>query len=66
MSHEYEGVRRVTYDGGGTFVPVCAKCGRFVKPDETIQVNDYKGLRDQPNADCKRCGRTLMLFEGFI
>lgn len=66
MSHEYENVRRIVYGEGATFVPVCTKCGRFVKPDKTIQVNDYKGLRDQPNATCTKCGRTKMLFEGFI
>jgi len=66
VSHEYEGTRRISYDGGATFVPVCIKCGRFVKPDKTIQVNDYEGLAKQPNADCTKCGRTEMVFEGFI
>jgi len=63
--YEYERVRRVTYVEGATFVPVCAKCGRFVKADETIEVNG-SGLRKQPNAFCSRCGRTEMVFEGFI
>lgn len=65
--YEYEGVRRVVYgESGATFVPVCAVCGWFVKADETIFVNDEVGLKDAPNATCKKCGRTKMIFEGFI
>jgi len=56
----------VSYDDGATFVPVCEKCGRFVKADPTIQVSEGLGLRDQPNATCSKCGRMAMLFEGFI
>jgi DNA-directed RNA polymerase subunit RPC12/RpoP len=67
---EYVNLRRVGYDcaDGGTasFVPVCAKCGRFVKADKSIFTNEITGLSDKPNATCKRCGRTHMLFEGFI
>jgi len=62
----YENVRRVVYDGGATFVPVCAVCLRFVKADKTILVNEWLGLKDQPNATCRKCGRTKMLFEGFF
>ncbi len=59
--YEYEGLRRVAYgDEGATFVPVCPKCGRFVKADNTIQ-----GV-DRPNATCAKCGRVTMLFEGYI
>lgn len=61
----YENTRRVTYEGGATFVPVCEKCGRYVKADDSVFTNDY-GLKDQPNATCKKCGRTKMLFEGFM
>lgn len=64
--HEYEGMRRVVYGEGATFVPVCVKCNRFVKADETIQVSASTGLRKQPNAMCSKCGRTEMVFEGFI
>ena len=69
MTGEYEGVRRLVYGEGeyegATFVPVCKKCGRFVKADATM------GFRNQtvalgPNATCSRCGRTEMIFEGFI
>ena len=65
MSHEYEGVGRVIFDGGAQFVPVCPGCGRFVKADETIFANDY-GLRPGPNATCSKCGRIEMPFEGFV
>jgi len=62
----YEGVRRIVYDEGACFVPRCIKCGRFVRPDQTIMVSNSRGLKDQPNATCKHCGRTKMLFEGFL
>ena len=57
--YEYESFRRVTYDDGATFVPVCPECGRFVKADEII--TDPKS----PNAECKKHGRVTMLFEGY-
>lgn len=66
MEFEYEGVKRVVYDGGATFVPVCEKCGRFVKADKAIEVSEISGLKKQPNATCKKCGRVEMLFEGFF
>jgi ribosomal protein L32 len=65
VDHEYENVRRITYEGGAVFVPVCEKCGRFVKADKTIEVSEMNGLKKQPNATCKKCGRVEMLFEGF-
>ncbi len=64
--HEYPSLRRVVYESGATFVPVCETCGRFVKADKTILINDWTGLKDAPNATCARCGRTKMLFEGFM
>ncbi len=64
--NEYENTRRVIYDGGATFVPVCVRCGRYVKLDHLIEANDVVGLKDQPNATCSKCGRTQMLFEGFV
>lgn len=63
---EYEGMRRIQYGEGATFVPVCEKCGRFVKANKTILVNEITGLKDIPNAKCSKCGPTKMLFEGFI
>lgn len=64
--YAYENVLRQRYDGGATFVPVCEKCFRFVRADNTIEVNEWLGLADKPNATCKKCGRTRMLFEGFV
>ena len=64
---EYEGVRRIIYgDEGATFVPVCEKCGRFVRPRQEVRVHEWHGLKDEPNAECSKCGPTKMLFEGFI
>ena len=65
--YEYEGVRRITYgEEGATFIPVCMKCGRFVKADDVVFVSEGAGLKKQPNATCSKCGRTEMMFEGFI
>jgi len=64
--YEYETIRRVCYKGGATFVPVCEKCGRFVKPNPTVHVNHEEGLINEPNATCSKCGPTKMMFEGFI
>ena len=63
--NEYENTRRVHYENGATFIPVCTKCGRYVKADPTITL-DANGLKDQPNATCTKCGRVQMPFEGFI
>jgi hypothetical protein len=63
---DYAGTRRVGYEGGAVFVPVCETCGRFVKADKSILTNDSVGLSPGPNATCSKCGRTRMLFEGFI
>lgn len=54
------------YDGGATFVRRCSKCCRFVRPDPTILVNEETGLKDAPNATCRKCGRTQMDFVGFM
>jgi len=66
MTYEHEGTRRIRYEGGAVFVPVCLGCGRFIIPDETIYVNEESGLKQQPNATCSRCGRVEMFFEGFL
>jgi len=63
---DYENARRVVYDGGATFIPVCKECHRFVKADEFITYNEITGLSDEPNATCSKHGRTKMLFEGFF
>ncbi len=64
----YENVRRVVYDFGEDgvlyFIPVCEKCGRFVKADETMSMRKYTD--NEPTATCSKCGRTAMLCEGFL
>ena len=55
----------IHYTGGATFIRVCEKCGRIVKPNKYIRVNDLHGLKDEPNAMCSKCGPTNMLFQGF-
>ena len=61
-----ENTRRIQYEGGATFIPKCPQCGRFVKADDTVKVNDEYGLSPDNNATCSKCGRVLMIFEGFI
>lgn len=64
--YEYEGVGRLVYgDEGATFIPVCEKCGRFVKADGTVSFNGFGDYKKAPNATCKKCGRIEMIFEGF-
>ncbi len=72
--NEYEGMRRVVYGGrfsdegigdGATFVPVCEKCGRFVKADANVTF-DHDGQPKGDTATCKKCGRTTMPFEGYV
>ena len=58
--------RRISYDNGATFVPVCEICRRFVKADDKIWVNGFGELKDMPNANCKKCGRVRMIFEGYF
>jgi len=58
----YENTRRISYDledgqGIAWFLPVCTNCGRYVKMDKTIKWNESKGFKDQPNANCRKCGR---------
>jgi len=60
-------MRRIVYGAdGATFVPVCAKCGRFVKADEVVYFNGFGERKRQPNATCAKCGRVEMPFEGYI
>lgn len=67
---EYAGVNWVSYDGGHEgdpwFVPVCVKCGRFVKKDEHVCTSGDGQLSPEPNATCSKCGRTHMIFMGFF
>lgn len=67
--YEYENIKRIVYEtegGQAVFIPVCEKCGRFVKADKLIFANESKGLKDCPNATCNKDGRIKMLFEGFF
>lgn len=63
---EYEGLRRIQFTGGATFIPVCPICGRFIKSDKVIHLNGLDELVRKPNATCSKCGRVEMPFEGFM
>jgi len=63
--YSYENFRRVSYDGA-VFVPVCDKCGRFVKADDELMVNGLGEVSKEPNAICSKCGRINMPFEGWF
>lgn len=66
FDNTYENMRRICYgEDNATFIPVCEKCGRFVKADKTVRFGS-EGPPETPNATCKKCGRTSMLFEGYI
>ena len=62
---QYEDARRIVYEGGACFVPVCMTCHRFVKADVSVRTGEG-GLSPEPNATCTKCGRTHMHFEGFF
>lgn len=65
--NNWEGIRRVSYGVGDDeiyFVPVCEKCGRFVKARATVR-RDQDGPTLGPTADCKKCGPTTMPFDGY-
>lgn len=67
--YEYENIRRICYgekEGEiAVFIPVCIKCGQFVKADKTIKFGEA-GLKPESNATCKKHGRVEMIFEGFF
>ena len=46
MTYEYQKMRRLVYEGGATFIPVCVTCHRFVKANDSISVNESIGLID--------------------
>lgn len=64
--NDYAECHHIIYGPDARFVPVCEQCGRFVKADETIYCSEGAGLSSEPNATCSKCGRTRMLFEGFV
>ena len=59
---EFQNEPYLEYEEGATFVRRCEKCYRFVKADELVFVND----REKDNATCSKCGRTKMLFIGYL
>jgi hypothetical protein len=58
---------RVTFgkDDGATFVRVCEKCCRFVRPFKRVKF-DYNGQPVGFNAWCKVHGKTKMFFQGYV
>jgi hypothetical protein len=60
----YYNEKYVVYEGGITFARHCEICGRFVKADKTIMASEMS-ISDEPNATCKKCGRTHMIFLGY-
>ncbi len=66
--YAYEHLQRVGYDchydGIAQFVPVCPKCGRYVKADAKL-TTDISGPVGT-NATCSKCGRVTMPFEGYF
>jgi ribosomal protein S27E len=65
MENAYENVRRVVYGEGAQFIPVCEKCGRFVKAPDRILVSEWDGNIKEPEVDCSKCGKSKMIFEGW-
>lgn len=66
MVYKYEKIRRIQYKNGAVFIPICKQCGRFVKADKSITANSFGVIKKQPNAECSKCGRVEMLFEGYF
>jgi ribosomal protein S27AE len=48
------------------FVRRCPTCGRIVKADSEVTVNGFGEYVSQPNAECSKCGRVEMDFQGFV
>ena len=63
--HAYENTRRVSFRNGAMFVPRCNKCGRIVKAYKSVRF-DGNGQPKGNNAMCKKCGRTQMIWEGYL
>ena len=66
MSHEYENIKYVIYgDTGATFIPVCQKCGRFVKAPKSV-LGNFDGAVKEPDIQCSKCGTSKMIFVGYV
>ena len=63
--NEYENIKRVSYGEGTSFIPVCQKCGRFVKAPEEASFNADNEIIE-PEVNCKQCGKSKMIFEGYM
>ena len=62
---DYINTKRKIY-GDAWFLPVCEKCGRFVKADESVFINGFGQFdKERTNCNCSKCGRSNMLFEGY-
>jgi len=67
MKLQREGPPCIQYGvDGATFARVCAKCSRYVRADKVVRFSGLIGQPDRPNATCKHCGRTEMLFIGYV
>ena len=47
------------------FIPRCPLCGRFVKADESVNINGLGQVSEAANATCAKHDRVTMYFEGF-
>ena len=66
MSGEYENTKYVVYgEDRATFIPVCQKCGRFVKAPDSALFN-FDGEVKQPEIRCSKCGASKMIFVGYV
>ena len=66
--NSYENVKRLIFSneehGDAYFIPVCEKCGRFVKVPPQLAFDGYgQPLKNQ--LECSKCGITNMIFEGY-
>jgi len=67
MMDEFQNEPYQDYENGATFVRRCVTCCRFVKPDSVVYTSEWDGhLKDAANATCSKCGRTKMIFLGFM
>ena len=56
----------ISYAGGALYSRRCPHCGRIVKADPSICVNGLDEVVQWENADCRKCGRVEMPFEGWF
>jgi len=64
--NEFINEKRIVYGDGAIFIARCAKCNRFVKIPKSMKFNGFGEYIQEDNVDCKKCGRTHLIFEGFI